>query len=827
MLLRLLLCLLCVSTIVTAQTFTDVTPENIPALESGDIAWADYNNDGYLDFAIIGDLGTGLFGGIYTGSGNGTFQLLPNNNMPRMRTGDIDWGDFDNDGDLDLAMIGRTDATPWYITVIMRNNITSFEQYFTTTGSEGGSLTWLDYDNDRDLDLYQVGSQSSNYYPNSVFINTDGQFSTDYAFHVIGYYSELAIDYTACVATDFDQDGDQDIFSSGEYSYGVWNEASLLVNKGVMNIENTSQYRFSYNDIAIRSGSINQSDFNKDGLMDYVITGNSSSINAQDTPFSQLLFGTGNGNFSRRGGLLNVYNSSSDVGDIDNDGDIDILASGQAFGSILTKIYLNDGSGSFSDAGIADLIGLSFCSVTLADYDNDGDLDIFMTGRDQANLKTTKLYRNNLLSNTPAPNEKPTLPTNLRFRMENNSVILEWDKASDKETPTSSLTYNVYVSIASKTPFKLFPQAIVETGKRKVYDQGNASINTHLTLKDLLTGTYYFSVQSIDGANTGSEFAPEISFKYTKIDANGFTCPNSEQIFSASPIASSYTWTVSGGKIVEGQGTEMIRVQWDKQPINPKITATTNGSSNSFIPDVQILPSATITGPTTVCDMRNSTEYHPTNYSQNLSYHWIIDGAEFNNAWPYFNWASPGNKIVTLKTTDLNSSCTNSETIHVAVSDYIVVDVNNDNGVYTPTNTSSSYTYKWQEYVNNNFVTVSQKESFKPTSTGTYLLTITNQYECSYSNYFFVDEIITGLEDEVEKFQLVPNPATTSFKIVNLPQAGKPVNISVLDMAGRSLFVTSTSDNIIDINCSSFSQGVYVVIIETEGKVKYSKIVIK
>ncbi|HEX5168681.1 MAG TPA: FG-GAP-like repeat-containing protein [Cyclobacteriaceae bacterium] len=825
MTLRLLLFVLCLPMMVAAQTFTDVTPGGIPALESGDIAWADYNNDGYLDFAIIGKSGTGNFGGIYTGAGNGTFQLLLNSNMPKMRTGDIDWGDFDHDGDLDLAMIGSIDATPWFVTVIMRNNITSFEQYFTTEGSEGGSLTWFDYDNDGDLDLYQVGAFFVNPYPNSVFINSDGQFSTEDVFHVKGYYSELEIDLTACIATDFDNDGDQDIFSSGKYSHGVWNEASLLVNNGDMSIENTDKYRFSYHDVAIRTGSINQGDFNRDGLMDYFLTGNSSSISGKDTPFSQMLFGTGDGNFARRGKLLDVYNSSSDVGDIDNDGDLDIIVSGQASAGALTRIYLNNGSGSFNDAGITNLVGLSLCSVTLADYDNDGDLDVFITGRDQANVKTTKLYRNNLRSNALAPNEKPTPPSNLRFRMENNTVTLEWESGSDKETPTGSLTYNVYVALESKKPFKLFPQAIVETGKRKVYDQGNTSVNTRWTLKGLKTGTYYFSVQSIDGANMGSEFAAEVSFKYIRIDSVGSTCPNSEQVFSVSP-ANSYNWTISGGKIVEGQGSEMIRVKWDEQPISPQITASTDGSSNSFMPYVQTLPPAVIVGAATVCDMEAYTEYRPASYSQDLSYNWNIDGFEFTTAVPSFEWASPGNKLVTLSTTDLNTGCKNSDTIHVAVAERILVEVNYDNGVYTSENTDASYAYKWEGYINNDWSTVSTAENFTPTFAGLYRLTITNQYDCSYVNNFYVDEIITGLEEQAERLQLAPNPAVTSFRIVNLPPTSKPVNVSVIDMAGRTMFATSTTEDT-DINCSSLHRGVYVVVIRSGDNVNYSKIVIE
>jgi hypothetical protein len=90
-----------------------------------------------------------------------------------------------------------------------------------------------------------------------------------------------------------------------------------------------------------------------------------------------------------------------------------------------------------------------------------------------------------------------------------------------------------------------------------------------------------------------------------------------------------------------------------------------------------------------------------------------------------------------------------------------------------------------------------------------------------------VDEIITGLEDEAEKLQLAPNPATTSFKIVNLPQAGERTDISVMDTAGRNILVASTTDPEVEIGCSSLRPGVYVVLTRTGDKVKYSKIVIK
>jgi hypothetical protein len=816
---------LCAPLIASAQTFTDVTPGNIPALESGDIAWADYNNDGYLDFAIIGVSQNDSYSGIYTGSGTGTFELLANHNLPKMKSGDISWGDFDNDGDLDLAIIGGINVTPWASTIIMRNNITSFDQHFRTNGADGASLTWFDYDNDRDLDLYQVGAGSDNFNRNSVFINTDGQFSNEKVFNIKGYPEELTVQATSCIATDFDRDGDQDLFSSGEYYHGVWNEASLLVNNGIVDIENTAKYRFSYHDIATRHGSINQADFNKDGLMDYFLTGNNSSISSKDTPFSQLLFGTGDGNFSRRGSLLDVYLSSSDVGDVDNDGDLDIIVSGQSAQGPATKIFLNNGAGYFTDAGISNLVGLSMSSVSLADYDNDGDLDILMIGRDQAKTKTAKLYRNDLMTAVAAANEIPASPTNLRVIMEDNSVILEWDAGSDKETPTGSLTYNAYVAIDPKTPFKLFPQAFVETGKRKVYAQGNASVNKRLTLKNLKTGTYHFSVQTIDGANAGSAFDNELTFEFTRIDATGFTCPNGEQVFSVSP-SENYTWTISGGEILSGQGTDMIRVKWGNVPVNARITATAHGSMGSIIPEVQPLPPATIVGEELFCDMNSWVEFHPATTSESLTYEWNIGGIVSNYAFPAIYWPSSGNKIVTLTTTEMVTGCQNSDTLHVIVSEPITVNIIEQNGFYTAETINASDTFKWEGYVNGNMTTVATTAKFRPTTPGYYYLTITNRYGCIYTNNIYVNEIVTGIEDPAEYLRVAPNPATTSFRIENLP-LGKDGTISVIDMTGNTMLVTSVTGGTAEIDCSALNRGVYIVVTETGSSIRRSKIVLK
>src|SRR4249920_2160632 len=92
-------------------------------------------------------------------------------------------------------------------------------------------------------------------------------------------------------------------------------------------------------------------------------------------------------------GLTPVFHSSVAWSDYDNDGDLDILLTGSGGGGV-TMLYRNSGGANptFSDVG-AGLTGVAGGSVAWGDYDNDGDLDILLTGA-SSGVRQAKLYRN-------------------------------------------------------------------------------------------------------------------------------------------------------------------------------------------------------------------------------------------------------------------------------------------------------------------------------------------------------------------------------------------------------------------------------------------------
>ncbi len=137
-----------------AQTFTDIGAV-LPTVEYGDVAWADYDNDGDLDFVLAGsgqariyqydhtdstfsDISAGLTGVIYAAAA---------------------WGDYDNDGDLDILWTGYYSTAP--ATKIYRNNgNNTFTGITTFAQVEKSSQAWGDYDADGDLDLLLIGRDS-------------------------------------------------------------------------------------------------------------------------------------------------------------------------------------------------------------------------------------------------------------------------------------------------------------------------------------------------------------------------------------------------------------------------------------------------------------------------------------------------------------------------------------------------------------------------------------------------------------------------------------------------------------------------------------------
>ncbi|MEQ8786972.1 MAG: FG-GAP-like repeat-containing protein [Pirellulaceae bacterium] len=496
----------------TPQTpFTELHGLGLTGVDSASAAWGDYDNDGDLDILLTGvaNGGAGRISRVYQNT-NGTFSDILAG-LTGVGFGSVAWGDYDNDGDLDILLTGL--GSVGRFSQVYQNTDGTFSDISAgLTGVGFGSVAWGDYDNDGDLDILLTGNASGSVGRISrVYENTDGTFS-DISAGLIG------VDDGEAAWGDYDNDGDLDILLTGY-------DGNNIVTRVYQNTGGT------FSDIAaglpeVYLSSVAWGDYDNDGDLDILLTGYVGSGN-----YVARVYQNTSGTFSDiSAGLVGVDFSSAAWGDFDNDGDLDILLTGIDSGSnYIARVYQNT-SGAFSDIS-AGLTGVGFSSVTWGDYDNDGDLDILLTGYDSDD-GVAKVYRNNAAT----ANAPPAAPSGLASTINSGtSVTLSWAAPTDDSTPSTGLTYNLRVGttpgggeIVASMAFQAGDGFSQTDGLRKIAERGLVQ-GASYTLAGLLPGqTLYWSVQAIDASLAGGAFAVEASVSFTNFTDFG-DAPDSYQ----------------------------------------------------------------------------------------------------------------------------------------------------------------------------------------------------------------------------------------------------------------------------------------------------------
>ena len=245
------------------------TPTAISLIDvnSGSLAWGDYDNDGRLDLAISGYSGSGARTRIYRNSSDGSFSLAAD--LAPLYNSSLAWGDYNRDGLLDLVVMGRPSDAALPETWLYRNaGGGQFSDVSGTglTAEDRGSLAWGDYDNDGFLDLLITGyTGTSNL--TRVYRNVSGG----------GTFANLAtlssVDNGTVAWGDYDNDGFLDAFVGGLEA--ISETLHLFRNSG------SSPYVFSevsLGDLGLSPSSMSLGDSNRDGRLDVLVTGSTVDI---------------------------------------------------------------------------------------------------------------------------------------------------------------------------------------------------------------------------------------------------------------------------------------------------------------------------------------------------------------------------------------------------------------------------------------------------------------------------------------------------------------------------------------------------------------------
>jgi hypothetical protein len=471
-----------------APAFVEVNV-GLSGLRGHEVNWGDYDGDGDLDLAILGfDAGGNRFTRLYRNDA-GTFVHDTNAVMLGLTEGPFVFGDYDRDGDLDIAFGGWSGGGTG--NRIHRNDGAGGFTLLDAglRGMKGADGAWFDYDNDGDLDLLLAGES---YDPPQgdyahIYRNAGGdQFPLGVS--LPGMY------LGAVSAGDYDRDGDYDVAITGR----------TVGTKVFRNDGGGTFVPLPAAFPAILNSVVAWGDYDNDGDLDLFVSGGDGNPLEGD-----LYRNDGGGVFTdMNAGIPNVRLGDADWGDYDNDGDLDLLLVGSdvAFNA-LAFVYENQ-AGTFVNAGLALQGVMNQSTGAWGDYDNDGDLDIVLAGQTVNNgTAVVKIYRNDsTVANTP-----PTAPAGLTASWSGNNLTLQWNASSDAQTPPAGLTYNLRIGTTPGGQDVMAPMSNTATGFRRVPARGNAQQNLSWTIKGLAAGTYYCAAQAVDGGYRGSAWSAELS----------------------------------------------------------------------------------------------------------------------------------------------------------------------------------------------------------------------------------------------------------------------------------------------------------------------------
>ncbi len=419
----------------SAQFFVKVTDASNPIVNealSGNYigaSWIDVDSDGLLDLYISRK-------DIFRNLGNGNFMKVSGSLPLQGPVLGNSWADYDNDGDPDLFVITTIQANPtshlfrndgnFVFTKILSGSIAD------STVNTGWGCVWGDINNDTYADLFLAAAYNFNgvlhenrlYYNNGngTFTRIDSTQTTD------------SLDaFTIPMFSDYDQDGDIDLFIGTGPANSIGGRDYIYRN--YLKEQNVPYY-FNRIDTGIIGTDIvdgqnwNWIDIDNDGDLDAFLTNYSTNIRNR-------LYRCEGPRYYVRMTSAEVGTIVSDAGawlgntwgDFDNDGDIDCFITNDAGAS---RYYSNNGSGFFTriDTLAININGQTY-GTTLGDYDSDGDLDMFIAGTNA----TKGLYRNETNNNnkwvnincigagpTPGMTNKSALGTIVKIKAVINGV---------------------------------------------------------------------------------------------------------------------------------------------------------------------------------------------------------------------------------------------------------------------------------------------------------------------------------------------------------------------------------------------------------------------
>lgn len=315
-------------------------------------AVSDLNGDDFLDLTTVNEVSADLRVFLNLGDGTGNFSNFLTPVPIGLEASPNEPADFDADGKVDLCAAAADDDAVW---VAFGNGAGNYGSTLRLpVGSEPHGIVALDVDGDGDPDIVNANHAANNL---SLILNLGAR-----VFGPASFFNGAVMGEYGLAAGDMNLDGRLDLVVAGRDGSTI----RTLFGDGDGNFTALATGQFSGGETWV----VTLGDVNADGQLD-ATTANGFSNNGG------VLIGNGDGTFDAPALYsLNNLTVSTDLGDLDGDGDLDWILS--SFSGGFWRFFRNNGSANFSFWKQLTAPSNPSCAIPF-DCDNDGDLDLALT----------------------------------------------------------------------------------------------------------------------------------------------------------------------------------------------------------------------------------------------------------------------------------------------------------------------------------------------------------------------------------------------------------------------------------------------------------------
>jgi len=493
--------------------------------QHADIVTADIDNDGDFDIVVSGEIGgptvkSAIF---LNNAGTYTLQGAENVIVPG-HFADIKFGDIDGDGDLDIIFNGNSNGAMGK-GIALNDGAGVFTRTTMDVTNATISCGFADFDNNGLLDYYVIGNGTSNM--GTVFFQqTDGTFTKDQS-----SFTGMNLVDPEVTILDFNNDGYIDMFINGWDDNAKTRYSAILINDGFGKFVAMAQPNL----IRKGFGSATWGDVDGDGWLDLLLNGDGGTDGEGSSDIYRLYKNNG-GSLEAKATFNDYRQISAGDGarmiDWDNDGDLDIFLTGWSGSKTrqVTMLFNCTSAANFTYVENAlsntDLPGVSESSLESADLNADGKIDLLITGYNGNQTDQVGKFDRNIcgyyLNQSPTVNAKPSVVGNLAHLI-------------TKSGAETMVTFSWNAATDDKTP--------------------QNSLTYNLALKNTTTGKWLYNPMAVMGGLTdGWRKVTTLGNVYTNKRWELYNLPNGvyewnvqaiDANFIGGPFAAVKTFTIS------------------------------------------------------------------------------------------------------------------------------------------------------------------------------------------------------------------------------------------------------------------------------------------